>query len=172
MQGEVSATSAPVPIRRLVDRIVKELSPEQRLRGFELEPEIPEGTMIIGDEGLLATAVAGAAMATLALVDGPEKSQGLRLTLKVETGAQSGTSQTLTLELSQTVAGAPDGWSARAFDPAWIERPGGGAAALAMLSVQTIAELHHGRASASAAGRGTRVTFTVPAGLPARRAWH
>ena len=174
VQGEVSATSAPVPIRRLVDRIVKELSPEQRLRGFELEPEIdvPEGTMIIGDEGLLATAVAGAAMATLALVDGPEKSQGLRLALKVETGAQSGTSQTLTLELSQTVAGAPDGWSARAFDPAWIERPGGGAAALAMLSVQTIAELHHGRASASAAGRGTRVTFTVPAGLPARRAWH
>jgi hypothetical protein len=162
VQGEVSAASVPVPIRRLVDRIVKELSPEQRLRGFELEPEIdvPDGTVIFGDEGLLATAVAGAALATLALVEGPEKSQGLRLALKVEIGAQSGTSQTLTLELSQTAAGAPDGWSARAFDPAWIERPGGGAAALAMLSVRAIAELHHGRAIASAAG------------LPARRAWH
>ena len=29
--------SAPVPVRRLVDRVVKELMPEQRLRGFEVE---------------------------------------------------------------------------------------------------------------------------------------
>ena len=78
----------------------------------------------------------------------------------------------MTIELGQAASAAPDGWSSRAFDPTWTERPGGGVAALAMLSVRAIADLHKGRATASSAGRGTRVSFTVPAGLPARRAWH
>ena len=148
--------------------------PEQRLRGFELEPEIdvPDGTVVIGDEGLLVAAVSGAVLATLPIIEGPDKTPGARLSLKVEAGAQSGANQTVTIELAQAAAGAPDGWSARAFDPAWTERPGGGAAALAMLSVHAIAELHQGRATASTAGRGTRISITVPAGLPARRRWH
>ena len=174
VQGEVFAANVQVPIRRLIDRVVKELVPEQRLRGFELEPEIdvPDGTVVIGDEGLLVAAVSGAVLATLPIIEGPEKTPGVRLTLTVGAGAQSGANQTVTIELAQAAAGAPEAWSSRAFDPAWTERPGGGAAALAMLSVRAIAELHQGRATASTAGRGTRISITVPAGLPARRSWH
>jgi hypothetical protein len=174
VQGDLTAASAPVPVRRLVDRVVKELVPEQRLRGFEVEPQIdvPDGTVIVGDEALLAAAIAGAVLATLPIVEGPDKVAGARLVLKVEAGAQTGASQTVTIELGQAASAAPDGWSSRAFDPTWTERPGGGVAALAMLSVRAIADLHKGRATASSAGRGTRVSFTVPAGLPARRAWH
>lgn len=173
VQGEVFAANMPVPIRRLIDRVVKELVPEQRLRGFELEPEIdvPDGTVVIGDEGLLVAAVSGAVLATLPIIEGRDNA-GVRVALRVEAGAQTGANQTVTIELGQTTAGAPDGWASRAFDPAWAERPGGGAAALAMLAVRAIAELHQGRATASTAGRGTRISITVPAGLPARRAWH
>ena len=173
VRGEVFAATVPVPIRGLIDRVVKELVPEQRLRGFELEPEIdvPDGTVVIGDEGLLVAAVSGAVLATLPIIEGRDNA-GVRVALRVEAGAQTGANQTVTIELGQTTAGAPDGWASRAFDPAWAERPGGGAAALAMLAVRAIAELHQGRATASTAGRGTRISITVPAGLPARRAWH
>ena len=65
--------------------------PEQRLRGFEVEPEIdvPDGTVIVGDEALLAAAIAGAVLATLPIVEGPDKAPGARLVLKVEAGAQT-----------------------------------------------------------------------------------
>jgi hypothetical protein len=154
----------PVLVRRMIERVTRELVPEQRLRGFEIEPqiEIPEGSVVLGDENQLVTAVSGAILATLPLVEGTTGSQ---FTLKVSAVSAG----QVTIDLLQATARAPEEWFVRAFDAGWTERPGGAPAALAMFAVQAIAEQHHGRATTAAAGRGTRITIAIPAGLPARR---
>jgi ParB/RepB/Spo0J family partition protein len=164
IQGVLPVRHVPVSVRRMIDRITRELIPEQRLRGFEIEPqmEIPEGSVVMGDEDQLVAAVSGAILATLALVEG---TTGSRFTLK----ASAVPAGQVTIDLVQATARAPEEWLARAFDATWAERPGGALATLAMLSVRAIVEQHQGRVTTAASGRGTRIAIAIPAGLPARR---
>jgi signal transduction histidine kinase len=155
--------SAPVPARRLSDRVLTEFQPEQRLRGYEIELsyDLPEGTVVLGDEALLTAAVSNAVLATLPFVEGVPSA---RITLRVSAASNS----QLTFDVRQSVVGAPDTWLSRAFDESWIDRPGGALAALSLACVRAAAEAHQGRASTSAAGRGTSIVLSVPARIPAR----
>jgi signal transduction histidine kinase len=166
LQGDLRPTSRPVSVRRLMERAAADLAPERRLRGFTLDDsvEIPEGSFVLGDEALLSTAISTAAIATLTLLEGLP---GPTLILRA-----SATSDLTTIEIAQSHVAAPDDWLVRAFDRRWVDRPGGAASALALSSVQVVADVHGGRATVSAAGRGTSIVIAMPAGMPTRRSWH
>jgi signal transduction histidine kinase len=166
LHGDLRPASRPVSVRQLMERAAADLAPERRLRGFTLDSsvEIPEGSFVLGDEALLSTAISTAAIATLALLEGLA---GPTLILRA-----SATSDLTTIEITQSHVAAPDDWLVRAFDPRWVDRPGGTASALALSSVQVVADVHGGRATVSATGRGTSIVIAMPGGMPTRRSWH
>ena len=57
--------------RSVIDRIERSFVAECRLRNVAMETgtEIPDGRFVVGDEQLLALAVSGAVIATMALFD-------------------------------------------------------------------------------------------------------
>jgi signal transduction histidine kinase len=167
LQRPAPAAHLPVVARRIADRIQTEFQAEQRLRGFEIESscELPDGTVVLGDESLLVAAVSNAVLATLPLL---EPVPGGRITLRLAPGPTG----LLQFEVRQSVAAPPDAWTARAFDDGWTDRPGGATAALSMACVQAVAEAHQGRALASAPGRGTSIGLSIPARLAPRAPLH
>jgi hypothetical protein len=107
---------------------------------------------------MLATAVGCAALATLALLDG-QKDARLTISAALEPAGH------VTFAVSQQSVAVPEAWSSRAFDPQWVDRPGGIPAAVAMLALKQTAEAHGGFAEVTTVGGGTRIAMTVSAGV-------
>jgi hypothetical protein len=122
---------------------------------MESATEIPDGRFVVGDEQLLALALSGAVIVTMALFDRAGRSA---MQVSVQSEAQGKAS----FVVSQSSVAMPDTWAARAFDPGWTDRPGGAAAVASMLALKRIAELSGGTASAVCTRRGTSITLTVP----------
>ncbi len=148
-----------VPVAPLVGRVIHGFAAERRVRHVEFVPHIdlPAEHLVVADERLLASALGGAVLATLARVDG----LGVSRTTVV---AGLTASKQLTLVAVQEHVQPPALWAERAFDPEWRERPGGAAVGVGLAALQHAARVHGGDSVATLTPRGSRVGLTFPAG--------
>lgn len=159
IRGELPMMRGAVPVAALVDRVLQGFASERRLRHVDIavHVDLPHAHIVIADEQLLTSAMNGAVLATLALLEGLPASRML-----VVAGLTAG--RQLTLLVSQDHVLPPTVWADRAFDASWNERAGGAAITLAMASLQQAARAHGGEATATLSPRGTRLGLTIPAG--------
>ena len=159
LRGELPVVRGAVPVGSLIDKVVQGFAAERRTRHVEFVPQVdlPSGHIVIADERLLAAALSGAAIATMALIEGLPSS-------RIAMVAGLTAARQLTLVVSQDHVLPPPVWIERAFDPTWRDRPGGPATTLAMTSLQRAARMHGGDATATLSPRGSRVALTIPAG--------
>jgi hypothetical protein len=143
--------------RSVIDRVERSFVAESRLRNVALETatEIPDGRFVIGDEQLLALALSGAVIVTMALFDRAGRS-AMQVTVQNDAAGKA------SFVVAQSSVAMPETWAERAFDKVWTDRPGGAAAAASMLALKRIAEVSGGTASAACTRRGTTITLTVP----------
>lgn len=143
--------------RSVVDRVERSFVAESRLRNVALETstEIPDGRFVVADEQLLALAVSGAIIVTMALFDRAGRSA-------MQVSVQSDSAGKAAFVVAQSSVAMPDTWASRAFDKEWTDRPGGAAAAASMLALKRIAEVSGGSVAAVCTRRGTTITLTVP----------
>ena len=159
VRGELAVVRGAVPVAPLVERVIHGFAAERRVRHVEFVPhlDLPPGHLVIADERLLASALGGAVLATLALVDSLAVSR-----ITVVAGLTA--TKQLTLVASQDHVRPPATWAERAFDADWRDRPGGAAVSVGMAALQHAARVHGGDSSATLTPRGSRVGFTIPAG--------
>jgi len=143
--------------RSVIERVERSFVAESRLRNVAMETgtEIPDGRFVVGDEQLLALAISGAVIATMALFDRAGRSA-------MQVSVQNDAAGKASFVVAQSSVAMPDTWAARAFDKDWTDRPGGAAAVASMLALKRIAEVSGGTATAACTRRGTTITFTVP----------
>ncbi|MGC4081922.1 MAG: hypothetical protein QM736_07395 [Vicinamibacterales bacterium] len=159
VRGELTTIRSAVPVAQMMDRLLQGFAAERRLRHVEIAShvDLPPGHIVIGDESLLAAALNGAVVATLALLEGLPAARML-----IVAGLSAG--RQLTLVASQDhVLPSPE-WAARAFDPTWQDRAGGTGVALGLATLHHAARVHGGDATVTLSPRGTRVGLTIPAG--------
>lgn len=159
VRGELTVMRGAVPVAPLVERVIHGFAAERRVRHVEFVPhlDLPTGHLVIADERLLASALGGAVLATLALV---ETLAASRITVVAGLTA----TKQLTLVASQEHVQPPATWVERAFDADWRDRPGGAAVAVGMAALQHAARVHGGDSAATLTPRGSRVSLTIPAG--------
>ncbi len=161
VRHELPVVRAAVPVLGILERVDQGFLPERRVRGIDLSTrsDVPHGSVIAGDERMLAAAVSCAVLATLPLLDGVKDA-------RVVVSAILEPASHITFAVSQDAVVVPDAWSARAFEHQWVDRAGGIPASVAMLAVKATADAHGGTATVtSAAGRGTRIALIVPTGV-------
>lgn len=158
VRGELPVVRGAVTIAPLIDKVIQGFAAERRMRQveFSLHIDLPHGHIVVGDERLIAAALTGAVVATLALL---ESLPAARIVLAAGLTA----SRQLTLAVSQDHFIPSQMWAQRGFDPEWRDRPGGAAAVLAMAAVQQAARGHGGDAAATLSSRGSRIALTIPA---------
>lgn len=159
IRNEWNKATAPVQPSNVVHTVIEGFQPERRVRGITIDvrSDLSPAATLAGDERMIESAVASALLATLALLDGIENP---RVTLAIAPQSPSA----INVTISQQMIAAPASWAARAFDPAWIVRPGGSVAAIAMLTIERVASAHGGLASATCTTHGTSITLRLPAG--------
>lgn len=159
VRGELPVRRGAVPVAPLLERVLQVFAAERRMRHVEFAPhlDLPAGHLVIADERLLASALGGAILATLALLESLPSS-------RVVLAAGLTASKQLTLVVSQDHVQPPPSWVERAFDPEWRDRPGGAAVVLGMAALQHAARVHGGDTTAALTPRGSRVGLTIPAG--------
>lgn len=159
VRQELPVARTAVSVLGLLDQVVQNFLPERRVRlvTIDSQSDVAHGSMLAGDERLLAGALSSAVLATLALLDGIPHAR-----VVVSASAEG---RRLTFAVTQDQVTPPPSWHARAFDAHWTDRAGGVPALVAMLAVQETAKAHGGTALASLAGHGTRIAFTVPSGV-------
>jgi signal transduction histidine kinase len=140
-----------------VKSVAERAEPDARLLAYtlEIEQDIHDRLIVAGDPQVLHVALSGVLLATCAVV---EHSAGAKVTLT----ASFDETRQVEFAVSEVGVGAPSEWVSRAFDPAWAERPGGGAAAVWMLGARTVAEAYGGQLRVSASARGTTVRMIMP----------
>jgi ParB/Sulfiredoxin domain len=143
--------------RGVLDRVERSFLAECRLRNVAMETatEIHDGRFVVGDEQLLALALSGAIIATMALFDRAGRSA-------MQVSVQSDCAGKASFVVGQSSVAMPDTWATRGFDKEWTDRPGGAAATASMLALKRIAEVSGGTASAAFTRRGTTITLTIP----------
>lgn len=143
--------------RSVIDRVERSFVAESRLRNVAMETstQIPDGRFVVADEQLLALAISGAVIATMALFDRAGRSA-------MQVSVQSDAAGKASFVVAQSSVAMPDTWASRAFDKDWTDRPGGAAAVASMLALKRIAEVSGGTAAAACTRRGTTITLTVP----------
>ncbi len=159
VRDELAVMRGAVPVAPLIERVIHGFAAERRVRHVEFVSHIdlPAGHVVVADERLLALALGGAVLATLALVEALAAS---RITVVAGLTAI----KQLTLVASQEHVQPPASWAERAFDAEWRERPGGAAVGVGMAALQHAARVHGGDSMATLTPRGSRVGLTIPAG--------
>lgn len=159
VRDELVVMRGVVPVAPLVERVIQGFAAERRVRHVEFVPHIdlPAGHLVIADERLLASALGGAVLASLALIEALAVSR-----ITVVAGLTA--TKQLTLVASQEHVQPSAVWAERAFDAEWRERPGGAAVGVGMAALQHAARVHGGDSIAALTPRGSRVGLTIPAG--------
>ena len=159
VRQELPVAHTALSILGLLDQVVQSFLPERRVRSVTIDSQsdVAHGSMMAGDERLLAGALSSAVLATLALLDGIPQAR-----VVVSASAEG---RRITFAVTQDQMTPPPSWRARAFDAQWTDRTGGVPALVAMLAVQETARVHGGTALVATTGRGTRIAFTVPYGV-------
>jgi hypothetical protein len=159
VRQELPVARMPVAILGVLDQVVQGFMPERRIRAVAVDSQstLTHGSFMAGDERMLAGALSGAVLATLALLDGV---QNARVVISAALDGHE-----LTFAVSQDLVAAAPLWHSRAFDAQWTDRPGGVPALVCMLAVEETARAHGGSASAGTLGRGTTVSLSLPLGV-------
>jgi signal transduction histidine kinase len=157
VRQELGMARTAVSVLGVLDRVVQGFLPERRVRPirFETQSDVPHGSFIAGDEQLLTGAMSCAVLATLAAVDGVQDA-------RIVISAALEPERHVAFAVSQESVMLPQQWHARAFDPNWLDRPGGIPALVWMLAIEQAAQMHGGRVSVDSTGRGTRIAMAVP----------
>jgi len=160
VRKELSVARTAISVSGVLDTVTTAFQPERRVRGITIDARstMPYGSVVVGDEPMVAGAMSWALLASLTLVSGLADA---RLTLSVGSDPSTGVAFTV----SQASVTPPAIWQARAFDPTWTDRPGGVPALLWMLALQETAHAHDGTVRVERSDRGTTIGFTVPAGV-------
>jgi hypothetical protein len=160
LRRELPVARQAVPVSRILDSVQTAFQPERRVRAIalELRNTIGPGAIVVGDETLIAGALSGALLATVAVL---EEIQEASITV----GAVPDRSAGVAFTVSQTQVRPPATWQARAFDRSWTDRPGGVPAVAALLGLRAVAEIHLGRARAERSSQGTTIELALPSGV-------
>jgi hypothetical protein len=138
------------PIGFLLDQVRANFAAECRLSGIGLKVQTNDWTAVVAvDERALTTAVAGAVLGTIALVDGAEQAT---ITISATTAA----GELRSIEISQDVAPVTSDAAARFFEPG-ADRIGGAATAIATDAARAGARRHGGDAACVVNERGGSV---------------
>lgn len=159
LRDDLPLVRAAVPAAGLVERVLHGFLPERRVRHMDMSmiSDLPPGHLMVVDERLVATAITGAIMATLALLEGLPAS---RLSVAVSVEA----TRAVNVTVAQDHVRPPSTWVDRAFDRSWQDRPGGPPAVVWMAAMHHAAIAHGGDALAVASARGSRLALTIPVG--------
>jgi ParB-like chromosome segregation protein Spo0J len=159
IRQELTIVRTAVPAQAILDRAVRALDADRQVRHLlvDVASDLARGTCLAADETLLASALGWAGVATLALLDGVHDA-------RLSFGAAGSADGRIVFTVSQDAVAVPDAWAARAFDPAWTERPGGVPAVVSLLALARAAAAHHGSVAVEVTSRGTRITLSIPLG--------
>ncbi len=160
VRRELSITRSAVSVAGMLDKVMSGFQPERRVRALSIDARstLPYGAVVVGDEQMMTGAISCAVLATLAVV---RNVPDARVTVSATSDPMTGISFTV----SQPSVTPPSIWQARAFDPAWTERPGGVPALLWMLALQETAQAHGGTARVERSDRGTTIGFNLAPSL-------
>jgi hypothetical protein len=145
---------------RILEGLRQGLEPECRMAGIDLHLSATDWNATVAvDESALAAGLTGAIVATLGLVG---RVDGVMLTLSAE--ALGGDLRAV--EVAQDGVAVPPAASARFFDLAWTDRPGGWLSGVGAAVARAVAEQHGGHARLLAGDRrGTSVRMTFARGV-------
>jgi hypothetical protein len=154
LSGERPVVRRPLDFGALLSDVLSESEEERAVLAIALDAAIDEACSLRADRELLSIAVAGALETVMALL---RKSRGA--TLRVRLTRNSRTHETAFAVSEDSVRMPTSSWSLW-FDPGWQNRPGGEAAAIAILASRRATELHGGRFEvAPTEGGGVRLTL-------------
>ena len=143
------------PIGFLLDQVRANFAAECRLSNIGLKVQTNDWNAVVAvDERALMTAVAGAVVSTIALLDGAEQAT-------ITIGATTAPGELRSIEISQDAAPITSDAAARVFEPGG-DRPGGPAIAIAGDAARAGAKRHGGDAVCVVSERGgslIRMTF-------------
>lgn len=153
--GRVAAQVRSRQVGPVLAEVRDRLTPEFRLSGRPLHLIASDwnATMDV-DAAALVTAVTGAVISTLGLLESAESGEGagVRITVRVASGSLEA------IEISQDDVTVADALVRRVFDASWIDhRPGGFAARLGALAARAFMRAHGGEASVSGGRRGSTI---------------
>lgn len=155
--GDRPLVRRPLDFGALVSDVLSESEEERAFLSISLDSAIEQPCAFRADRELLSLAVAGAIETVIALL---RKSRGA--VLRVRLSGNMRTSSTTLLVSEDTVRMPTSSWSLW-FDPNWESRPGGEAAAVALLAARRATELHGGRLEvAPTESGGVRVSLSFP----------
>jgi len=157
VRKELAITRTAFSVSGVIDKMTLGFEPERRVRAFTIDTRstMPYGSVVVGDEQMVAGALSWALLSSVALVTGISDA---RLTVSVTGDAGNG----VIFMVSQPSVTPPPLWQARAFDVTWTDRPGGVPALLWMLALQETAQAHGGTVRLERSDRGTTIAFILP----------
>ena len=160
VRKELSITRTAMSVSGVLDKVTLGFQPERRVRAIAIDARsaLPYGSIVVGDEQMVAGAISWALLSSLVLVSGIVDAR-----LIVSIGRDPGTGVLFTV--SQSSVTPPAIWQARAFDPTWTDRPGGVPALLWMLALQETAHAHGGTVRVERPDRGTTIALSLPSGV-------
>ncbi len=160
LRQELPAIRIPLPVRRVLDRLVNGFVPERRLRmvEFDVKSSLPSDAVMVADERFVLAVLSSAVRAVLSLFN-----EVAGATVRIGAAREAG--DTITFTISQNAVTVADAWITRAFDRTWLDRPGGLPTLASMLALKQGAEALGGQVNVTAVGRGSAITISIPAGI-------
>ena len=158
-----AVTKTTLDIAALVKDVCESTEPERRLVDVHLTCAVdPPVVQARGSDPLFRLGLASCLQGVAALVtEAPERT--IHLAVRAERSAVNA----VTLELSGTTVSLTETLVARFFDDAYLERPGGYGAAVALAVAKRVVDLHDGQVVVvSVPPAGYRVTLTIPFSHP------
>jgi ParB-like chromosome segregation protein Spo0J len=157
LSGERPLVRRPLDFGALVKDVLSESEDERAFLAIALDSSVEEPCSVRADREILSMAVAGALETVISLL---RKSRGA--SLRVRLSGNSRTRATTLVVSEESVRMPTSSWSLW-FDPAWENRPGGEAAAVALLAARRATELHGGRLEvAPTESGGVRLVLSFP----------
>jgi ParB-like chromosome segregation protein Spo0J len=146
-----------VDVGAVLEDVLRESEDERALLAVELVVSVEETSTLRADRELLALSVAGAVESILSLF---RRGRGSKLHVKL---ARNPLTRTALLFVWEDAVRMPTSSWSRWFDVDWEARPGGHAAAVALLAASRAAELHGGRLEVTPTeSGGVRISLSFP----------
>ena len=158
LNGEAAVTKQSCRPAALIEEVLSCLEPELGLSHITVSLEVVTPALLLdADPRLVAVALGGAIVAIIACIR-QAGSGTLRISL-----IASDTRGAAILEVSQNSLTVPASTLSHFFDPGWVDRPGGYAAAVGVCAARRVAQLHGGRMDVTGGEQGgCQLTFVLP----------
>jgi len=158
LNGEAVVAKQSCRPAALIEEVLSCLEPELGLSHITVSLEVVTPTLLLdADPRLVAVALCGAIVAIIACVR-----QAGSGTIQVSLSG-SDTRAAAIFEVSQNSVTIPESTLSHFFDPGWVDRPGGYAAAVGLGAARRVAQLHGGRLDVLGGEQGgCQLTFVLP----------